>query len=69
VQALYDAADDDSATGGPDLTRRLFPVIATVTADGFSRLSDAESADYAQQVVDGRMRAPDGPSAPLRTAS
>src|ERR1700754_848364 len=69
VQALYDAADDDSATGGPDLARRLFPVIATVTADGFSRLSDAESADYAQQVVDGRMRAPDGPSAPLRTGS
>ena len=69
VQALYDAADDDSATGGPDLTRRIFPVIATITDDGFRRLSDAESADYAQQVVDGRMRLPDGPSAPLRTAS
>jgi len=36
-QALYDAADDDSATGGPDLTRRIFPVIATVTADGFRK--------------------------------
>jgi proteasome beta subunit len=69
VQALYDAADDDSATGGPDLTRRLFPVIATVTDDGFHRLSDAESADYAQQVVEGRMSSPDGPPAPLRTAS
>jgi proteasome beta subunit len=69
VQALYDAADDDSATGGPDLTRRIFPVIATITEDGFRKLSDAETADYAQQVVDGRMRAPDGPSAPLRTAS
>ncbi|HXT90994.1 MAG TPA: proteasome subunit beta, partial [Trebonia sp.] len=69
VQALYDAADDDSATGGPDLTRRLFPVIATITDDGFHRLSDAESADYAQQVVDGRMRSPDGPIAPLRAAS
>ena len=69
VQALYDAADDDSATGGPDLTRRIFPVIATITDDGFRRLPDAESADYAQQVVDGRMRSPDGPSAPLRTAS
>jgi proteasome beta subunit len=68
VQALYDAADDDSATGGPDLTRRIFPVIATITDDGFRRLSDAESADYAQQVVDGRMRLPDGPSAPLRAA-
>ena len=69
VQALYDAADDDSATGGPDLTRRIFPVIATITDDGFRRLSDAESADYAQQVVDGRMRSPDGPIAPLRAAS
>jgi proteasome beta subunit len=69
VQALYDAADDDSATGGPDVTRRMFPVITTVSADGFRRLSDEESAEYAQQVVDGRMRRPDGPSAPLRTAS
>ena len=31
VQALYDAADDDSATGGPDLTRSIYPVIAVVT--------------------------------------
>ncbi len=69
VQALYDAADDDSATGGPDLTRRIFPVIATITDDGFRRLSDAEAADYAQQVVESRMRSPDGPAAPLRTAS
>jgi proteasome beta subunit len=69
VQALYDAADDDSATGGPDLTRRIFPVIATVTGEGFQRLSDAESADYAQQVVDGRMQSPDGPLARLRTVS
>ena len=69
VQALYDAADDDSATGGPDLTRQIFPVITTITDDGFTRLPDSESADYAQQVVDGRMLLPDGPSAPLRTAS
>ena len=68
VQALYDAADDDSATGGPDLTRRIFPIIATITDDGFRRLTDEESAEYAQQVVDGRMRSPDGPSAPLRSA-
>ncbi len=68
VQALYDAADDDSATGGPDLTRRIFPVIATVTADGFRRLPDAEAAGYARQVVEGRMSDPDGPPAPLRNA-
>jgi proteasome beta subunit len=69
VQALYDAADDDSATGGPDLTRRIFPVIATVTEDGFRRLSDAESEEYARQVVEGRMTAPDGPTAPLRPSN
>ena len=68
VQALYDAADDDSATGGPDLTRRIFPVIATVTADGFHKLSEAESEDYAEQVVQGRMTEPDGPSASVRAA-
>ena len=44
VQALYDAADDDSATGGPDLTRRIFPVITTITDDGFRRLPDGPSA-------------------------
>jgi proteasome beta subunit len=66
VQALYDAADDDSATGGPDLTRRIFPVLATITEDGFRKLSDAETADYAHQVVDGRMTLPDGPYAPMR---
>ena len=69
VQALYDAADDDSATGGPDLTRRIFPVIATVTADGYRRLSEAESEEYAHQVIDSRMSTPDGPQAPLRSSN
>jgi proteasome beta subunit len=69
VQALYDAADDDSATGGPDMTRRIFPVIATVTDDGFRRLSESESEEYARQVVEGRMTSPDGPSAPLRASN
>jgi len=65
MQALYDAADDDSATGGPDLTRRIFPVVATVTAAGFQRLPDAEAGDYARAVVEGRMRSPSGPTVAL----
>ena len=69
VQALYDAADDDSATGGPDLPRQIFPVVATITDDGFRRLPDAEAAEIGEQVVAGRMQSPDGPNAPLRTAS
>jgi proteasome beta subunit len=66
MQALYDAADDDSATGGPDLTRRIFPVVAIVTADGFRRLTDEEAGQYAQAIVDERMTSPGGPTAPLR---
>jgi proteasome beta subunit len=42
LQALWQAADADSATGGPDLIRGIFPVVATITADGFDRLDDAD---------------------------
>jgi proteasome beta subunit len=66
VQALYDAADEDSATGGPDLTRRIYPVITSVTADGFRRLSEADVAQVTEQVVNERMSSPDGPLAPLQ---
>jgi proteasome beta subunit len=66
LQALYDAADDDSATGGPDLARRIFPVVTTITGDGFRRLPEAEVAEVAQRVVADRMDSPDGPTAPLR---
>jgi proteasome beta subunit len=66
LQALYDAADDDSATGGPDLARRIFPVVTTITGDGFRRLPEAEVAELAQRVVADRMDSPDGPTAPLR---
>jgi proteasome beta subunit len=65
VEALYDAADDDSATGGPDLTRAIYPVITIVTGDGFRRLSEAEAEAHARAVVDERMQSPDGPKAPL----
>jgi proteasome beta subunit len=65
VQALYDAADDDSATGGPDLTRRIFPVVGVITADGYRRMSDAEVADVADRVIGARMSRPDGPAASL----
>jgi len=69
MHALYDAADDDSATGGPDLTRRIYPVVAVITADGFRRLTDDEAGEYAQAVVTERMASPGGPIAPLRQDS
>jgi proteasome beta subunit len=60
VDALYDAADDDTATGGPDLTRKIYPVIASVTADGFRRHSDDEVGPVVDAVVADRMTNPGG---------
>ena len=65
VQALYDAADDDSATGGPDLTRRIFPVVSVVTAEGYRRLPDDEVGALVDAVIASRMTNPGGPQAPL----
>src|SRR4029453_9275522 len=65
VQALYDAADDDSATGGPDMARRIFPVVHVITADGGRRLADDEGAGIPDRVIAARMQRPDGPAAAL----
>ena len=63
-RSRYDAADDGSATDGPDMTWQIFPVVVTITKDGYRRLPASESADYAQQVMDGRMTLPAGPARP-----
>jgi len=60
VEALYDAADDDTATGGPDLTRKIFPVVMSATVNGTHRLGEAEITAVAEQVVAGRMENPGG---------
>src|SRR5262249_1316903 len=64
VQALYDAADDDSATGGPDLTRRIFPVVQVITAEGGRRYPDADVASIAHSLIAGRLNRPDPPPPP-----
>ncbi|MDQ1688287.1 MAG: proteasome beta subunit [Frankiaceae bacterium] len=66
ISALYDAADDDSATGGPDVTRKIYPVVAVVTADGYERLTDAEVGEHAETVIAQRMTEPGGLHAPIR---
>jgi proteasome beta subunit len=66
INALYDAADDDSATGGPDMTRRIFPVVSVITADGYRRLPDDAVGAQVEAMIAARMRAPGGPPAPLR---
>jgi proteasome beta subunit len=57
VEALYDAADDDSATGGPDTVRRLFPIVYRVDAEGAVRLTDDEVATVAEDIVAARSAA------------
>ena len=45
ITALFEAADEDSATGGPDMVRGIYPVVATITTEGFERVLDAEIAE------------------------
>jgi proteasome beta subunit len=52
INALFQAADEDAATGGPDLVRGIFPVVATITADGFTRLDDADVSERFRALVD-----------------
>ncbi len=51
VEALYDAADDDSATGGPDITRGIYPVVMTATAEGTSRVSEDELGTVVRAIL------------------
>lgn len=54
VESLYDAADDDSATGGPDVVRQLWPVVYTANSAGARRVPERELALAAAQVIDSR---------------
>ncbi|NLD76128.1 MAG: proteasome subunit beta [Acidimicrobiales bacterium] len=51
LRALITAADEDSATGGPDPRRNIWPVVATIDAEGFTRVEDSELADRYHQIV------------------
>jgi proteasome beta subunit len=64
VEALYDAADDDSATGGPDLVRGIYPTAVTIEAEGALEVAESRIAELAREVIETRTRAdtfgPDG---------
>ena len=51
ISALFNAADEDSATGGPDLVRGIYPTMATITDRGFERVLEDEVADRFGQLV------------------
>ncbi|HEY5136232.1 MAG TPA: proteasome subunit beta [Candidatus Nanopelagicales bacterium] len=65
VESLYDAADDDAGTGGPDLARGILPVVAVVDSDGYRRVPESELEPVVRAVVAARQTRPDGPVAPV----
>jgi proteasome beta subunit len=52
VRALYEAADEDSATGGPDPLRGIYPLVAVVDEEGYRRLSDEAVAERFAALLD-----------------
>jgi proteasome beta subunit len=57
VESLYDAADDDSATGGPDLVRGIYPTAITIGAEGAAEVPESRIAELAREVIESRSRA------------
>jgi proteasome beta subunit len=60
LEALYDAADDDSATGGPDVGRRIWPTVAVIDRDGVRFLADDGLAVVVEDIVAARRGNPGG---------
>jgi proteasome beta subunit len=54
IQALYEAADEDTATGGPDVVRGIYPTVAAITAGGFDRVTDDEVAERFRVLIERR---------------
>lgn len=60
ISALFQAADEDSATGGPDLVRGIYPTIATITANGFERVPEEEISSRFAALVETLASTPEG---------
>jgi proteasome beta subunit len=61
IQALYEAADEDSATGGPDAVRGIYPTLATITDRGYEGVPETEVAERFAALIErkaaqGRLR-------------
>jgi proteasome beta subunit len=64
IRALFAAADEDVATGGPDLVRGIYPTVAVIDADGFHLLGDDDVANRAQALLGGAERGGNESAAP-----
>ncbi len=52
VRSLMVAADEDTATGSPDHRRGIYPIVATITAQGFGRVDDDELAELTAAIAE-----------------
>jgi proteasome beta subunit len=71
IEGLYDAADDDSATGGPDLVRGIYPTAVSIGVEGAEEVPEERIAALARDVIESRsgegtMRSRSGPSTDAR---
>jgi proteasome beta subunit len=58
IEALFDAADEDVGTGGPDLMRGIFPTIVAISLEGMVEISEDDTRDLFEQLITGRTERP-----------
>jgi proteasome beta subunit len=61
IRALFAAADEDVATGGPDLVRRIFPTVARIDTNGYHAFDEATVASLAEGALGGMERGGSSP--------
>ncbi|HMD45748.1 MAG TPA: proteasome subunit beta [Acidimicrobiales bacterium] len=69
VNALYEAADEDAGTGGPDVVRGIYPMVAVVTEAGYEQVDEDEVAERFGELIDQKRRERAGETAPGGVAS
>jgi proteasome beta subunit len=63
LESIYDAAEEDSATAGPDMARNIYPVVVKVDKTGFERITEENLSAILNEILAGRKNRPDGPIA------
>ena len=54
IEALFDAADEDVGTGGPDLMRGIFPTVAAITGEGLVELPEDDIRRLFEELISER---------------
>ncbi len=69
IEALFDAADEDVGTGGPDLMRGIFPTVSAISSEGIAEVGEEEIRSLFEELISERadeMRGPEGPPADMQ---